>query len=78
MLKKFEESESGELTVNNVIALVVGLIVLAIMLPVAIDEISGVNTTGWSTSVAAVWDLLPIIAVLAGLVMITSAYMKKK
>lgn len=73
---KLESDEAGALEVNTIIGLVVGLIVLAIMLPVALTEIMNVNTTTWDPSVAAVWDLLPVLAVLAGLVMIVAAYKK--
>lgn len=76
-LKTFENDERGALEVNSIISLVIGLIVLAIMLPVALTEIMGVDTTTWDSSVAAVWDLLPILAVLAGLVMIVAAYKKR-
>jgi len=76
-LESFEKDPRGSLEVNAIISLVIGLIVLAIMLPVALTEIMGVDTTTWDSSVAAVWDLLPILAVLAGLVMIVGAYKKK-
>jgi hypothetical protein len=76
-LESFEKDPRGSLEVNTIISLVIGLIVLAIMLPVALNEIMGVDTTTWDSSVAAVWDLLPILAVLAGLVMIVGAYKRK-
>ena len=77
-IKEFEEAADGQLSVGNIISLVIGLIVLAIMLPVALTELMDVDTTGWATSVAAVWDLLPILAVLGGLVMIVGyASMRK-
>lgn len=77
-IKEFENAEDGQLSVGNIISLVIGLIVLAIMLPVALTELMNVNTSGWDTSVAAVWDLLPILAVLGGLVMIVGyASMRK-
>lgn len=76
-LESFEKDPCGSLEVNAIISLVIGLIVLAIMLPVALNEIMGVDTTTWDSSVAAVWNLLPILAVLAGLVMIVGAYKRK-
>ena len=77
-IKEFEEAADGQLSVGNIISLVIGLIVLAIMLPVALTELMDVDTTGWNASVAAVWDLLPILAVLGGLVMIVGyASMRK-
>ena len=77
-LQKFEDDDQGKLETGDIITLVIGLIVLAIMLPVAISELIGVNTTAWPTAVAAVWDLMPILAVLAGLVMLSVGYVSKK
>lgn len=74
-IKSFENSDSGKLNPDAVLGLVVGLIAMAVAFPIAIDRLSTVNTTGWSSDVVAIWDMLPIFAVLAGLVMV-AAYVK--
>lgn len=69
-VEKFENDEAGELSVDKIIALVIGIFVLAAMLPEALSSIFAVDTTTWPASVAAIWDLMPLLIVLAGLVMI--------
>lgn len=51
--------------VNLVVALVVGGLMAAFLLPIAINEISGVETTDWSDGAAALWNILPVMIVLA-------------
>lgn len=51
--------------VNLVVALVVGGLMAAFLLPIAIDEITAVDTTSWDGGAAALWDILPVMIVLA-------------
>lgn len=51
--------------VSLVVALVVGGLMAAFLLPIAIDEIVGVDTSGWTDGAAAMWDILPVMIVLA-------------
>ena len=51
--------------VNLVVALVVGGLMAAFLLPIAINEISTVDTTSWSDGAAALWNILPVMVVLA-------------
>lgn len=51
--------------VNLVVALTVGGIVAAFLLPVALDEIVAVNTTNYSSGAQSLWDILDLIIVLA-------------
>lgn len=76
-IQSFENDEAGKLDTDTVLGLVVGIIAVAVAIPIAIGRLSGANTTGWSTDVIAIWDMLPIFAVLAVLVMI-AAYVKGK
>ena len=50
---------------NLVVGLVVAGLMAAFLLPIAIDEISNVTTTGWSDGAASLWSVLPIMIVLA-------------
>lgn len=50
--------------VQVVVALTVGGLVAAFLLPVAIDELVSVDTTSWGSGAAAMWDVLDIIIVL--------------
>jgi small-conductance mechanosensitive channel len=51
--------------VNLVVGLVVGGLMAAFLLPIAIDEIATVDTSGWDNGAAAMWNILPVIIVLA-------------
>lgn len=54
---------------DDAVELVVGLMVAALLaaflLPIAIDNVSNTSTTGWDTDVITIWDLLPVMIVLA-------------
>jgi len=51
--------------VNLVVALMVGGLMAAFLLPIAIDEIATVDTSSWDGGAAALWNILPVIVVLA-------------
>ena len=54
---------------DKIVGVGVGLLVVAILLPIGIGQIAGANTTGWDPSVATVFTvLLPVLAVI-GLVL---------
>lgn len=58
--------QSGASTaVNLVVALVVGGLMAAFLLPIAIDEIEAVDTSSWDGGAAALWDILSVMVVLA-------------
>lgn len=51
--------------VGLVVALLVGSLMAAFLLPVAISELVSVDTTNWSDGTVALWDILPLLIVLA-------------
>lgn len=51
--------------VNLVVAVTVGGLMAAFLLPIAIDEIAAVDTSSWDDGAAALWDILPVMIVLA-------------
>jgi hypothetical protein len=51
--------------VNIVVGLMVGGLIAAFLLPVAIDEIVAVDTTNWGSGASSLWDVLDLIVVLA-------------
>jgi hypothetical protein len=55
----------GGRAVELVVALTVGGIVAAFLLPVAINELVNVDTTNWSSGAASLWDIMDLIVVLA-------------
>lgn len=63
--------------VNLVVALVVGGLMAAFLLPIAIDEIVAVDTTNWTNGAAALWDILPVMIVLAIFLFFVGVALKK-
>lgn len=52
--------------VSKIIGVAVGLLVAAVLVPVAITQIVSTSTTGWNQAVATIFTvLLPILAVVA-------------
>lgn len=50
---------------NLVVGLVVAGLMAAFLLPIAIEEIANTSTTEWSDGAASLWNVLPIMIVLA-------------
>lgn len=48
---------------NKIVNVAIALFVVAFIVPIAVIQFINVNTTGWDTDLLAVWDTLPIIAV---------------
>jgi hypothetical protein len=48
-----------------VVSILVASLMAAYLLPMAINEIAGVDTTGWGSGAAALWELIPVMIVLA-------------
>jgi len=51
--------------VSLVVALTVGAIIAAFLLPIGIDELVTVDTSSWSDGATALWVILDVIVVLA-------------
>lgn len=56
---------SAKQAVSLVVALMVGGLVAAFLLPVAVDEIVAVDTSSWGSGASSLWDVMDIIIVLA-------------
>lgn len=56
---------SASRAVGLVVALTVGGLVAAFLLPVAIDEIVAVDTSSWGSGATSLWDIMDLIIVLA-------------
>lgn len=53
------------LNAKNIILSAVGFLLVAILTPIAMDQLVGANTTGWETSVATVFSVvLPIVYII--------------
>jgi hypothetical protein len=69
MIRQFaadDRAQNGaDKAVNVVVSLLVGSLMAAYLLPMAINEIAGVDTTGWGAGAAELWSLLPVMIVLS-------------
>lgn len=76
----FKRDEAGQInfTPSNIIGLVISMLILAILAPVAIDELTSVDTSAWSSTVQTVWDMLPIFAVIGFLLMMLAPTLKDR
>jgi hypothetical protein len=51
---------------SRIVSLVIALLLAALLLPIALNQIYSTNTSGWNAAVATVFVvLLPILAILA-------------
>lgn len=81
-LVKFKETKNdesailGDLSVAGIIGFAIGLIVLASVLPTAMDVFYNTNTTSWDingqedTKTVLLWWLIPLIVVAVVLIML--------
>lgn len=62
-----ERAQAGEArtVVSLVVALMVGAIVAAFLLPIGVEEIVDVNTSNWSGAAQSLWGVLDIIIIFA-------------
>jgi len=69
--KQFVENRQGSTNtiVNYVVAIVVGMFLAAYMVPMAFDQWFSVNSSGWGTGLASIWNAIPVFG-LIGLLMI--------
>ncbi len=74
--KRKRKRKKGAIDVSTIIAIAIGVIVMAILLPVAFDQFYEANTANWTingqqdTKVVNIWYLLPFFIVLALLIAI--------
>ena len=53
-----------------IIEVSISLIVMAFVVPIAMEQFLGANTTGWSSAESSIWNAIPIFAFLAFLIAI--------
>lgn len=66
------ENEGGMMSTEAIIGLVIGIVVLAALLPTAIGALNNANTTGWSTTQVAIWGILGLIVLAVVIMKVTS------
>lgn len=75
-MKNDESAVLGDLSVAGIIGFAIGLIVLASVLPTAMDVFYNTNTTSWDingqedTKTVLLWWLIPLIVIAVVLIML--------
>lgn len=65
-LMKSDRAESGaNEAVQVVVGLMIGGLLSAYLIPLVMDELVAVDTSGWTGGSAELWDLLGVMVVLA-------------
>ena len=59
------QTNAASRAVNTIVSLTVVGLVSAYLLPVAINDVVAVDTTGWSGGAAEIWGILDLVIVLA-------------
>jgi predicted Na+-dependent transporter len=63
--KKLWKNTRAAVTASTVVALAVGFLLVAILTPIAMQQVVGANTTGWDTTVKLMFaTLLPILFII--------------
>lgn len=73
----FADNRAQARGVNLVVTLTVAAIVAAFLIPVAINELVGVDTTGWGSGASSLWEIMDLIIVLAIFLFMIGLALKK-
>lgn len=69
MIRQLVADNRAQSGADEAVEVVVGLVVAGLMaaflLPIAIEEIVSIDTTSWTSGAAELWELLPVMIVLA-------------
>jgi uncharacterized membrane protein YgaE (UPF0421/DUF939 family) len=69
MIRQFMSDNRAQTGAGDAVDVVVGLVVAGLMaaylLPLAIEEIVNIDTTSWTNGAGELWELLPVMIVLA-------------
>jgi len=65
LLKKWIGGKRMAIPTSNIVMLAIGFFLVAILAPIAMNEIATANTTGWSPAVVTIFTvLLPILFII--------------
>lgn len=63
--KGFTQVATGDSVLNTVINVAVGILVFGILGSIALDQFMDVDTGDWSDQLVQVWEVLPVIGIVA-------------
>ena len=47
---------------EKIVAIVVGLLLVALLVPIALSQFFSADTTGWDSKTVIIWGIVPILA----------------
>jgi len=78
-VKQFVQDKRGASSlVNLVITVAISLIVMAFVIPIAMEQFLAANTTGWGSGMTSIWNAIPIFGFLAFLMAIIYMAFKRR
>ena len=78
LINWLESKRGSSNLVNLVITVAVALIIMAFVIPIAMEQFIGANTSGWSASEVAIWNAVPVFGFLAFLIAIIYMAFKRR
>jgi hypothetical protein len=77
MIDLFKRDEKAVMETSTIVTMAIGIIVLAALVPTALETLFDVDTTNWSAGARAIWDVLPIV-ILAGLLVAFTVFKRRR
>ena len=74
LARKWGESGRG----FNVMTVLIFVVIAAAVIPVAITQITGADTSGWPSAAVTLWDLLPTFIVIGVVLAVVGFAVAKK
>lgn len=63
--KMYKDNSIAAMEGKSIVFIIVGVYLLASLLPSAITQLNAANTTGWSATQVAIWSVISIIIIAA-------------
>lgn len=65
------ENEQAVMDARNIVWIVIGVYLIASLLPSAISQLNAANTSGWTATQIAIWSVISIIIIAVVIIKIT-------
>ncbi|MDH7607705.1 MAG: hypothetical protein QHH12_08150 [Candidatus Bathyarchaeota archaeon] len=64
-MRKFFKNIKAQISAGTIVLLAVGFLLVAVLTPIAMEQVVGANVTGWNAAVKTIFQvLLPILFVI--------------
>lgn len=67
IMRSLLKDTKAAISARSIIGLAIGFVLMAVLIPIGMDEVYAANTTAWETAVTTIFTLvMPIVVVIAG------------